>query len=293
VIREETLYLSFPEWQGSGKSNELYHGANFLRSSLAAQFPFKQIHVSPTDCSEIENGILGYKEILKQKTAAKELVRMLNPQRIFTLGGSCGVETMPISFLNHVHDHLAIIWFDAHADLNTPESSPSKHFHGMPLRLLLGEGDRTLCELLFSTLKLEQVFLAGVRDTDLEERELISSHKIFTASPDQIDSIVAAVESAGFRKIYVHIDLDVLDPNHFSGVKCPTHGGLTLDQLCGTLLQLRLAFEVVGFSILEFVPDKGNSLQQVDPINKIISAVSWESEKHVRSDFSGFSLMDS
>ncbi|MBV1909658.1 MAG: arginase family protein [Kangiellaceae bacterium] len=63
------------------------------------------------------------------------------PSRIMKVGRSCGAKAAPVSYLDNIDKgQTAIIWFDAHGDLNTPESSPSGHFHGMVLRTLLGEG---------------------------------------------------------------------------------------------------------------------------------------------------------
>ena len=57
------------------------------------------------------------------------------------IGGTCGAEIAPVAYLNnHYESDLAILWFDAHGDLNTPKTSLSGHFHGMVLRTLLGEG---------------------------------------------------------------------------------------------------------------------------------------------------------
>src|SRR5260370_10128057 len=96
---------------------------------------------------------------------AHHLLKKNNPRRIFPLGGDCGIDVVPISFLNKRYDgDLAVIWLDAHADANTPQSSPSKTFHGMALRTLLGEGVPQLAAASFSTLLPLQTFLAAVRD---------------------------------------------------------------------------------------------------------------------------------
>ncbi|MGY0038106.1 arginase family protein [Pedobacter sp. NJ-S-72] len=102
----------------------------------------------------------------------KDIISEIHPTKISTIGGDCGIEIMPISYLNKIYNgNLSIIWIDAHADLNTPESSPSKTFHGMPLRTLLGDGNKQFKELLFSTIKPEQISFIGLRDLDDEPRK--------------------------------------------------------------------------------------------------------------------------
>ena len=61
------------------------------------------------------------------------------PDKILTVGGGCGIEIPIVSYFSEKYKNLDVLWFDAHGDLNTPESSPSKYFHGMPLRFLLEE----------------------------------------------------------------------------------------------------------------------------------------------------------
>lgn len=102
-------------------------------------------------------GTLGYKEVLKQLKNACTLIDGVKPDTIFTVGGDCGVELLSVSYLNKRYNGaLAVIWFDAHGDLNTPASSPIKKFHGMPLRALLGEGDEEIVRQCFSKLKAGQ-----------------------------------------------------------------------------------------------------------------------------------------
>ena len=75
---------------------------------------------------------------------------------------------------------------DAHADLNTPASSPSHHFHGMPLRVLVSGGNAKIIELLDSVLSSSQVFLVGARDFDPPEQNYIQQKNISLFTPEEI-----------------------------------------------------------------------------------------------------------
>src|SRR6476659_3005821 len=119
-------------------------------------------------------GVLGLSTIAPRFQNTIRDLRERNPCRILIVGGTCGAEVAPIGYLNEKYDgDLAVIWLDAHEDLNTPASSPSGHFHGMALRTLLGEGPDEYVSFLSRPLTPAQVFLAGSRDLDLPERVFI------------------------------------------------------------------------------------------------------------------------
>ena len=72
--------------------------------------------------------------------AFRSILFILDLDKIATLGGDCGVDMIPISYLNKKYKcGLGIFWIDAHADIHTPESSPSQNFHGMPIRIMMGK----------------------------------------------------------------------------------------------------------------------------------------------------------
>ena len=258
-LLHETLNLFFPQWQGSGKF-ELYQGAKLLYESLHDRISFTEISTSLTYSLTIDESILGYSQIFSQLLEACRVIQAHNPERILTVGGDCGVEIAPVSFLNKKYDEaLAVLWLDAHGDLNTPSSSPSSHFHGMPLRVLLGEGKTDIVEQAFSTLRSNQVFLIGSRDFDLPERSFIqqSDLSVFSAkviNDREYEPLFSTLEKAGFDKLYIHLDLDVIEPEEFPDVACPIPGGIHIDRLKNLLVCLKDSFDIVGFSVLEFLP---------------------------------------
>ncbi|MGP1388053.1 MAG: arginase family protein [Thainema sp.] len=173
-----------------------------------------EIHLKPGRTSltyslVADKNIIGYSQVFSQLVDACRVIQDHNPQHILTIGGDCGVELAPVSFLNKIYAQaLTVVWLDAHGDLNTPSSSPSAHFHGMPLRALLGEGDADIVNCTFSTLRPEQVFLIGSRKFDLPERRFIQQKElsIFSAkaiNDGDFDRLFAMLSKAGSNKLYI------------------------------------------------------------------------------------------
>jgi arginase len=184
-----------------------------------------------------------------------------------TVGGSCGTEAAPVSYLNSVYEgDLAVVWFDAHGDLNTPESSPSGHFHGMVLRTLLGDGPEIICSKIKRVLVSEQVFLAGARDLDDIEKEYIENSDIKNCEITK--NLVNQISASGFSNVYIHIDVDVINPNDFSDALMPTEGGPTRKELIDCLFAITAQSNIVGVGLVEYCGRQAESLGQISKMLK-------------------------
>ena len=136
------------------------------------------------------------------------------------------------------HRKLGLIWVDAHADFNTPETTPSGNVHGMPLAALCGLGDPRLVHLWDETppvLDPRRVAILGARDLDPGEKRNLREAGVMVQSMEQIDRLgmVMVLEKAIERVsrdvdgIYLSFDMDALDPRHAPGVGTSVPGGLT------------------------------------------------------------------
>jgi arginase len=134
-------------------------------------------------------------------------------------------------------EKIGIIWIDAHADMNTPESSPSGNVHGMPLACCLGRGPKELTRIFDFTPKAEghNVVLIGLRDVDERERAVIRESGVAAFTMRDIDErglrnimeqaiALAANGTAGF---HLSLDMDAVDPDEAPGVGTPVRGGVT------------------------------------------------------------------
>ncbi len=274
IMKQNVINLLFPQWQGSGKTKELFFGAKNIEKYFSKKINFTEVDVSTETRNETQNGIYAYNSIVENLNKANNLIKDTNPGEIITIGGDCGVELAPVSFLNKQYSNdLAVIWFDAHGDLNIPEESLSHHFHGMPLRSLLGDGDENIIQSCFSNISPNQVFLVGGRDYDHAELEYIKKEEINTYSVSQVtmenETLIELIQRNGFKNIYVHIDLDVLDPHFFPYVKCPTKDGLSFETLKKTISALNNRFATVGISVVEYSPLRGSGIDYIEKLLQV------------------------
>lgn len=277
AVSSKTLKLFCPQWQGAANP-ALYHGAQLLYSALQDSPAFKTIATPLTYSLATHNSVVGQSQLVTQAQAAHHIIDQIAPARIVTIGGDCGVELTPVSFLKRQYGQdFAVLWLDAHADLNTPQSSPSGHFHGMPLRALLGEGDAAILKQAFSFLNAEQVYLVGTRELDRPEAQFVSDRAlpIFSAmaiNRGNFDSLFTTLQQTSCKQLYIHLDLDVLDSDEFLHTACPSPRGVSSQGLIHFLNIMNQNFEIVGFSLLEFMP-RGDRPQALAQLVELIAQV--------------------
>jgi len=152
------------------------------------------------------------------------------------LGGDHSLAMGVLGGLAREHGPGAVIWIDAHADVNTPATSPSGNVHGMPLAAALGlaGADFTHDGLALPAVDPRRVVLLGVRSLDGAERALIRETGIRAITMTEIDrigierAVLEAIDRAsGPGFVHVSLDLDALDPEVAPGVGTPVKGGLT------------------------------------------------------------------
>jgi arginase len=133
-------------------------------------------------------------------------------------------------------ERVGVIWLDAHADFNTPETSPSGNIHGMPLAALTGRGHPDLVSIGGdgASIRPEDVVVVGLRSVDREESNLLNEAGIRAYTMKEIDAYgVATVVRRAMNhlshldRVHLSFDLDVVDPEVAPGVGTPVRGGLT------------------------------------------------------------------
>lgn len=252
-----------PQWQGSGFTDELKVGASTFKTYFKG-FEITEIPLSDKDLATVEN-IKCFQPLLEQTTTFKNIIASRTHKKISTLGGDCGIEIIPISYLNKIYQgDICVVWIDAHPDLSTPETSQSKTLHAMPLRLLLGEGNNQFKELLFSIIKPVQICMVGLRAIDDDESEYILNNKITSLSGCEFGDIQDKVKN--FKNVYIHLDLDVLDKSEFEFTLSPTRNGFSVTAVAELIKKLKESNNVVGFCITESTATNLEQLNKIKPI---------------------------
>ncbi len=145
--------------------------------------------------------------------------------------------------------HLGLIWIDAHADINTPGTSPSGNVHGMPLGAIMGLGPEPLANLFGWSPKVrpENCVIVGLRDADHTEKENIrrAGIEVFTMRDIDERGMRTVMEEAlrmagrGTTGYHVSLDMDWVDPEDAPGVGTPVRGG-------STYREAHLAMEIIA-----------------------------------------------
>jgi len=160
--------------------------------------------------------------------------------RPIILSGNCG--TAALSAMAALDPRsTGIIWFDAHADFNTPETSPSGFLDGMGLAILTGRCWRRLAERFesFQPVLDSQVIQIGVREKDPPEVQLLQQSGIKQIPTVALAELPEVLRQLGTNTVYVHVDLDVIDTSEGRANGWACGGGLSLNQL-------RDALELIG-----------------------------------------------
>lgn len=176
----------------------------------------------------------------------------------FVLGGNCSTVLGVVAGLG-LAGSGGVIWFDAHADANTPDTTDSG-FHGMPVAVLTGRCWRRLAARIpgFSPIPEQNVVLAGVRSIDPDEQTLIDNSAMVLVSPHALvtdeftATLTALAEHAG--SIHLHVDLDVIDISDGWANEFATGGGPTLDALEAAIRTIAVHCGINSVSLTSYNP---------------------------------------
>jgi arginase len=165
--------------------------------------------------------------------------------RLITVGGDCAVDIAPIAAARARYgDALTVLWIDAHPDVYSPLTLPSGAFHGMVVRALLGEGPAGLTP---EPLAPQQVIIMGERAGDVSEHEYLARTGVRRYGVDDLERALDGLRGP----VYVHIDLDVLEPTVFGSTCYPEPNGVQPQRLIDLVSQVD---DIIGAAITEYAP---------------------------------------
>jgi arginase len=184
------------------------------------------------------------------------------------LGGDHSIAVGTVSGVSQAFrkrsESIGLIWVDAHADMNTPETSPSGNVHGMPLACCVGRGPRELTDLFGYGPKVNgrNVALVGIRDVDITERAIVRESGVTAFTIREIDELglrevmkqAIAIASQGTAGFHLSFDMDFVDPMEAPGVGTPVRGGVTYREAHLAMETICDCSKMVSMEIVEVNP---------------------------------------
>jgi len=224
----------------------------------------------------VATGVSRYSTLAVVRERTAHALTQFGPDDVPVLiGGDCAVElagvVRAVERARAAGRRLGLVWFDAHPDLNSPDSSASGAFAGMVLRALLGDGaDGLTAE---PSLQPEDVVVVGARSVEDAEDAWAAEHGLpmlpVEATPEQV-----AQAAAGWEEVYVHVDLDVLDPASFEGLLDPQPFGMEPAALTAAITAAVGDRRLAGAGLAMFAPSSEDAAARDLPtILRILSAI--------------------
>ena len=199
--------------------------------------------------------------------AVKVLSALENNTLPFIVGGDHSLALGSIAGASKfLGNDLAVIWIDAHGDINTEETSPSGNIHGMPLAASMGIGYKKLTSIFFDDFKIkpENVFILACRDLDAGEIALIDELNINVWTNEDINvkgtdvvvnELLSIIKEKNIENIHLSYDIDCLDPEYVPGTGTPVTDGLSFGE-SKILLESILGTSLVrSIDFVEYNPD--------------------------------------
>ncbi len=259
-------FLVVPQWQGSSSSRamQLVDGAHAVLEDLPRSGS-RMIEVPLEAGDTLGSGVLRMSALNQTarnlRTALGELRE--RAQAVITFGGDAGVATVAAldaatGAPGHAADgEMAVVWFGAHGAFHSPDTSPTRAFQDMAARALvdpLVPRPHLLDPL--PVIAGSRLTLVGVRALDEAQIAAAAEHGVAVYTPDRLDpaALAAAIVAAGASRVFIHVDLHVLDPSVLSGLGHAEPFGLELAQLLDTIAALRDRLPLAGAAVTEYAP---------------------------------------
>lgn len=177
------------------------------------------------------------------------------------IGGDHSIGLGSISGVSRAYKNFAVIWMDAHGDINTQDTSESGNIHGMPLAKAMNLGHKSLTDIYFEGQKVnpENVFILGARDLDKGELDLINRMKLNVYSADEINEkgidvviqhVLNILKEKEIDAIHLSFDLDFIDAEYVPGTGTPVTKGVNVED---TKKALKMLAESSMIKSMDFV----------------------------------------
>lgn len=256
-------FVVVPQWQGSPSSRAMrqVEGAAAIREDLP-RGATRDVAVPLEAGDDQSTGIARFSSLQLVRERLTDVLGELDGPAI-VIGGDCAVSAAAIAHAARDGD-TAVVWFDAHPDLNSPQTSPSGAFAGMVLHSIVDDG----------VVPAERVFLAGARHWDPGEEAFAAEAGIRAFEVDELadpSALVEAVAASGAASVYLHVDLDVLDPSELAGLLDPEPFGLSASGLVAAIKALTAKLPLSGATLAAYAP--GSEESRIDDAPTLLRIV--------------------
>jgi arginase len=182
--------------------------------------------------------------------------------KIVNIGGDHSMSIATIADTLNKYPDAKVVYFDAHADINTYESSNSKHYHGMPLSFVTGLDSDKKFSFIKNKLPFDNLLYIGSRCWDIFERDEVFKRNIKFLTPDEINnnfngSLNKIMNFVGNSPVHVSFDVDSIDPKYIPSTGTPVKNGVKLDNAIKILDNLNNT-NIVNLDITELNKDLGS-----------------------------------
>jgi arginase len=236
-----------------GRRDEgLATGVPVLAEALADDLGAESVVVEPAELSWNEAGASF--DVVRALAASVRKV-VANGNFPLVVGGVCSSCLGAVAGLGSPAG-LGVVWFDAHGDFNTPDTTPTGFFDGMPLAMLTGSGYEALRASVdgLEPLDEQNVVLVGARDLDPAEEARLEGSAVARVTADEPVTPALDALAARTRDVYVHVDLDVLDPSEGQANRYRAPNGMSADAVATAVAETAQRFTIRAAAITAYEP---------------------------------------
>lgn len=187
----------------------------------------------------------------------------------------------------YTNEDIAVVWVDAHGDINTPLTSPSGNIHGMPLASSMNIGDSSLTNIFYNGIKVkpENIFILAARDLDNGEIDLIKETKLNVWTIETIrknglnkclEEFLDKLSKTNTKQLHFSFDIDCLDPEYVPGTGTPVEKGLTVAEGKEVIKKILDTKRVKCIDFVEYNPDLDKNSKTLETCLELLKFISDE-----------------
>lgn len=196
--------------------------------------------------AEIGTAFMLYRTLAAKIAASEDFPVVLSGNCGAAIGAAAGVGT----------DDLGVVWFDAHGDYNTPDTTDTGFLDGMAMSILTGRCFHSLARSIpgFTRVPPRRTIHVGARDYSPGERQALLDDGVALVEPSDLDEIERRLDALDVRRVLIHVDLDVLDPRYGRANHFAVDGGLSPEDIHRVIAAAMARYPLAGLVLASYDP---------------------------------------